>query len=329
MASSRPKISISASTAASFCGLHKYATEEEGLEKVLASNAWLKPTTKVKRSEILTEEGKKLVEENKEVISLLIESPSIPTVKSVPVPDEVLSFASSIGFVPDITKDLTTLRTPVTEQQENDHIHIAEVVLKYFEDVQKAVQVKKEEVEQLKVASSAPIPNCIPDDVARHIIIERGNTAEVPALQRFKVPDRPDLLVQDKDRNGRQKMVRGKHKSFSIVGMLDAAIYDDKHQIVGLVEAKNRKNAVFTLERMLKKDRDGVDMAYDLRQMACYWSCMPDKEFYYLLQIHKGELHPLRIETELLKSLWEEMEPILEKKCSDLLDEWDALVIDE
>lgn len=319
MAARHPKVSISASIAAGFTGLHKYKTEKDAEESVLHSNQWLKPTTIVKKPEILTDKGKEFIAKQGAAIKQLIAAPSIPTVKSIPVPDEVIKYASEVGLVPDITKDISILTTPpTTDEEENSRIPIPASVIKYYTEVKAVVDEKKEERVDVQVAASMALPSNLPPDVAQYIAVQRGNIAEVPALSRFVLPD---LTIKDE-----QKIVTSdKYEYYKLVGKLDGSIYNANGKLVGIVEVKNRTSRVFGLEGMLRKARDGTDMAYDLRQLACYWACKPDLQYYYLLEVYKGELYPIKVESDLLKKLWEEMQQILDIKCKKLIDEWNTL----
>lgn len=316
MTTKHPKVSISASLAAGFTGLHKYKTEKEADEAVLYANQWLKPTTTIKKQEILTDKGKEYVAKQQSVIKQLIKAPSIPTVKSVPVPDDVIRYASEIGLVPDITQDLSVLTLPTTTEEEQDNrIPIPATVIKYYTDVKAAIDDKKEEKIDMPVAASIALPSDLPPDVAQYIAVERGNIAEAPALSRFTLPD---LTIKDE-----QKIViNDKYDYFKLVGKLDGSIYDSSGKLVGIVEVKNRKNRVMGLDGMLCKARDGTDMAYDLRQLACYWACKPNLQHYYLLEVFKGELYPINVDPTLLEKLWEEMLHIISMKCEKLIYEW-------
>lgn len=473
-ASTRPKITIHASNAAAFSGLHKYKSPEDGLKTVLENNAWVVPNQKVDKNEILTKEGKKIVEERKEEIKKLISAPDIPTVEGVDVPAAVLKFTSMTGVVLDLTKEIKTMKVEVqadvhkplelapiattahvevesakpseralhfsNETAKNvmlafkdrvdlaahqetmasiicdgtkdiveafdgraelimfaicsayekaysvaskltkDHAELARIISvavvhatrgavacdmtleKYetasFDDIvdeiaidatafitkldnpdlrsktiTKTVEVPIEVIEYykevkaaldhgaekdtLQVASAVPIPDSLPADVARHIVIERGNVSEIPSLARFELPG---YKVK-----AEQRHVLVKFKNFTLSGKTDACIYKGS-KLVGIIEVKNRKTRAFAargINNMLKKDKDGKDMAYDLRQLACYWRGLPDLEFYYLLEVVESELHPASVESDVLKTIWDEMEPILETKCGELLDKWE------
>lgn len=155
------------------------------------------------------------------------------------------------------------------------------------------------------IEHAAPQQHVLPDNK-----LTRGVTVEPAAIRSFILPG---LKVT----NDKMKITQ-EFENFIISGELDGCIYDQNGNLVGIVEVKNREHHVISIPDMFDVDNTGHDRAYDLRQLACYWACLPNLEYYYLVQVYEGYIYPTKISTVLLKMLWDSMVGIAEKRSRAL-----------
>ncbi len=327
------RVSIASSKASKFSGKHRYISSIKGRQMILESNSWLQYWEPVVKQDYLTEEDHKFIDDHTEDMTAIIKPVSVPVLENEVIPDEVYEFISthSVNIVdskPEIVKSKLAITRQEAEKSDYDVLpyvkeirEVPAVVTDYYEKIETAKKEAISKGEELKmktvdVASSITVSTSLSPGILQHIRMERGKVAEAPIIEKIKI--KPGWKVFDEQMDVSYK----KSKYYTICGKLDGSIRNEKGKLVGLVEVKYRQQPPRGVKKMLDKSNDGYDNAYDLRQIACYWKCLPDLDAYYLLEIYNGKPYLEEVPVFVLEQLWNEMEPILYRRSRRLIRRW-------
>lgn len=304
------KIYIGCSNLSKVAGLHRHMSSFCAKEQLIASNSWVRPWKAPVMKEFLTKEELEFLELNQIDVNSLIGTTSVPVKEGICVPEDVIEFLSKSRAV--ITDDAlekgtaATVPTPFSKKEAED-VEIPQNVIDYYKEVAGSEK-------SINISFSSDIPELLSEGISSHIRVQRGIRAEVAAIETLSLPEGKAV---DEQLDGSYET-----KYFRIKGRIDATIYDENGNMIGLVEVKCRMSKPKSLQYMLSKDESGLDGAYDLRQIAGYWKCFPGLKYYYLLEMWQGKHFLTRLDDELLGRLWDEMEPVLIRRCKKLLKEY-------
>lgn len=170
------------------------------------------------------------------------------------------------------------------------------------------------ETDELTLPATTPINQELSENLKQYIRIERGNVGESIAFTLF------NSYTKLNGKND-QKIAKYSDKYFKIVGRLDISIYsnDSAGKLIGLGEIKTRLKPPTKMKDKLKSDASENRIAYDLRQLVCYWRCFPNLQYYYFVQYFNGKIEVELFTSEELVVLWNEMYPILKRRSKRII----------
>lgn len=288
-----PKLILWPSKFAAFVGMHKYCSYHKTVtENVKSANPWL--------------EGKQVSYPAKQCRSpkINITSSMYKNIRPMPLitqEDHVVLEIDSVGIGSLITREehiTLELNTPLEVQEVTCWSCIFDVIKELFTV---PTQVSRESVQPLQEYREN-------DRIDDKLI--RGAEMEPIAIKSFVLPGLKVI--------GNKMKVMKEFNHFALKGELDGCIYDENNKLVGIVEVKNREYGITSVSDMFVVNEHGYDSAYDLRQLACYWACLPDLEYYYLLQVYDGYCYPTRLTGEFLSEIWKSMVTIAENRSLTL-----------
>lgn len=280
-----PKLILWPSKFAAFVGMHKYCSYNKTIaEHIKQANAWL--------------EGKQIPYPAKQPRSpkINITSSMYKNIRPMPLitqEDHVVLEIDSVGIGSLITRE-GRIDTPVEVQEATCWSFFLDVLNCLFTS---PTQVSRESIQPLQEYRE----NDRIDDK-----LVRGIEMEPIAIKSFVLPNLKVI--------GNKMKVTREFTNFVIKGELDGCIYDENDKLVGIVEVKNREYGISSVSDMFVVNENGYDSAHDLRQLACYWACLPNLEYYYLLQVYDGHIYPTRLTGEFLSEIWKSMVTIAENR---------------